>query len=276
MQNSQVIRLSLFTFCALALLLLAPVNSLAQNNGVFTSIQDIGNPKHKGSTKFDLKQQTYTLTGSGVNMWGNRDEVHFVAVKISGDFILTTFCRFESKGVNLHRKMGLMIRENSDPGSRYADVAIHGDGLTSLQYRMKENELTAEVKAAMASPDVIQLERKGDTVVMRCARNGEPLAETGRISITFKAPVYAGLFVCSHDPEVIEKALFYNFRIDVPAGEALDGYQHPSASRLEILDVNTAMRKVIYSTQGHIEAPNWSADGKFLIYNSGGLLYKFP
>jgi Tol biopolymer transport system component len=34
-------------------------------------------------------------------------------------------------------------------------------------------------------------------------------------------------------------------------------------------------RKVIYSTNGHIEAPNWSRDGKFLIYNSGGKLYKF-
>jgi Tol biopolymer transport system component len=33
---------------------------------------------------------------------------------------------------------------------------------------------------------------------------------------------------------------------------------------------------VIYTTKEHIEAPNWSVDGKFLIYNSGGLLYKFP
>ena len=249
--------------------------SFAQKKGALSSFTDIGNPKLKGSTQFDEKVQSYSLSGSGVNMWGSRDEVHFASVKISGDFILTSFCKFEGKGVNPHRKMGLMIRENQDPGSRYADGAIHGDGLTSLQYRMKENDLTEEVKAAITSPEVIQLERKGDTVVMRCAKHGDPLVETGRISIVFKSPVYVGLFVCSHDPEVIEKGLFYNFRIDVPAGAALDGYQHPSASRLEILDVTTGIRKVIFSTQSHIEAPNWSVDGKFLIYNSGGLLYKF-
>ena len=269
-------RYILIIISLLCLSLIDSTDSFAWNNGAITFVNDIGNPKLKGSTLFDEKVQAYSLTGSGINMWGSRDEVHFASVKISGDFILTTFCQFEGKGVNPHRKMGLMIRENLDPGSRYADAAIHGDGLTSLQYRMKENDLTGEVKAAMSAPEIIQLERKGDTVVMRSAKHGEPLIETGRISIIFKAPVYVGLFVCSHDPEVIEKGLFYNFRIDVPAGMALDGYQHPSASRLEILNVISGIRKVIFSTQDHIEAPNWSADGKFLIYNSGGLLYKFP
>jgi len=75
---------------------------------------------------------------------------------------------------------------------------------------------------------------------------------------------------------VIETVKFHNFRIDVPAADNVDGYQTPSASRLELMDVETGIRKVIYTTKGHIEAPNWSADGKFLIYNSGGLLYKFP
>jgi Tol biopolymer transport system component len=44
---------------------------------------------------------------------------------------------------------------------------------------------------------------------------------------------------------------------------------------LEILNVETGFREVIYETETHIEAPNWSRDGKFLIYNSAGKLYKF-
>ena len=172
--------------------------------------------------------------------------------------------------------MGLMIRENLNPGSRYADAAVHGDGLTSLQYRLAENDITSEIKAVLTAPEVIQLERKGDTIIMRSAKAGDPLTETGRLLIAFSAPVYAGLFVCSHDTAVIETAKFHNFRIDVPAAENVDGYQQLSASRLELMDVATGIRKVIYSTKGHIEAPNWSKDGKFLIYNSGGLLYKFP
>ncbi len=249
---------------------------LAQKVGAFSFVSDIGNPKLKGATRFDGSTQTYSLSGSGLNMWAKSDEFHMAATKIDGDFIITTFCHFEGKGANPHRKIGLIIRESTDPGSRYADAAIHGDGLTSLQYRIKENELTLEQKAPLSSPDVIQLERTGDTIVMRCAKSGYPFTETGRISINFKTPVYAGLFICSHDPQVIEKGTFWNFRIDVPAGSQVDGYSTPSASRLELLDVRSGMRKVIYTTKGHIEAPNWSRDGKFLIYNSGGLLYKFP
>ena len=271
-----MVRLFPVSICISMILLLNITYLHGQKGGGFLSVTEIGNPKIKGSTYFDEVNQTYTLIGSGLNMWANRDEFHFASVKLSGDFILTTFCHFVGEGANAHRKMGLMVRENCDPGSRYADAAIHGDGLTSLQCRIKENDLTGEVKATLVAPDVIQLERKGDTLVMRAAKTGNPLIETGRLLISFKSPVYAGLFVCAHDTGVIEKAVFSNFRIDVPAATGVDGYQHPSASRLEIMDVETGIRKVIFATKGHIEAPNWSRDGKFLIYNSEGLLYKFP
>ena len=47
-------------------------------------------------------------------------------------------------------------------------------------------------------------------------------------------------------------------------------------SRLEIMDVASAKRRVIFRVEEHIEAPNWSRDGAFLIYNSGGRLYRIP
>jgi TolB protein len=262
------------SFFFMILIIICP-NSFAQKGGIFTNVSDVGNVKLKGSTNYYTPRQEYILTGSGLNMWAKADEFHFASVKMTGDFILTSFCRFEGKGVVLHRKMGLIIRESLIPGSRYADAAIHGDGLTSLQFRPMDNQETQEIKAELKAPDVIQLERKGDTIIMRCAKVGESLTETGRLIMSFNSPVYAGLFVCSHDTAVIEKAIFHNFRIDVPAGEKVDGYKQPSASRLELMNVETGERKVIFATKGHIEAPNWSKDGKFLIYNSGGLLYKF-
>ena len=271
-----MVRLLTITTCFIMMMLMNSAETFSQPHGVFGNVTDIGKSGLKGSTKFDDSHQIYTLTGSGLNIWANTDQFHLASVKLEGDFILTTFCSFEGKGANPHRKMGLMIRENLNPGSTYVDAAVHGDGLTSLQYRTKENDITNEVKAVLTAPDVIQLERKGDTIIMRCAKSGDPLTETGRMSMTFKEPVYAGLFVCSHDTTVIETAKFHNFRIDVPAADNVDGYQQPSASRLELMDIETGIRKVIYTTTGHIEAPNWSHDGKFLIYNSGGLLYKFP
>lgn len=45
-------------------------------------------------------------------------------------------------------------------------------------------------------------------------------------------------------------------------------------SSLELININSLERQVIYKTNDHIEAPNWSRDGSFLIYNSKGSLYK--
>jgi TolB protein len=47
-------------------------------------------------------------------------------------------------------------------------------------------------------------------------------------------------------------------------------------SRLEIYDVITKERTLVRQFDHRIEAPNWMPDGKFLVYNSGGLIYKIP
>jgi len=47
-------------------------------------------------------------------------------------------------------------------------------------------------------------------------------------------------------------------------------------SVLEVLDTRTGGRRVVREFDGTIEAPNWSRDGKWLIYNSGGLIYRIP
>jgi TolB protein len=45
-------------------------------------------------------------------------------------------------------------------------------------------------------------------------------------------------------------------------------------SILEILDIATKGRRIVYRTAGRIEAPNWSPDGRRLFYNGGGRIYR--
>jgi len=46
-------------------------------------------------------------------------------------------------------------------------------------------------------------------------------------------------------------------------------------SRLEILTVATGQREVVHSARAHFEAPNWSRDGRSLLFNQGGRIYVF-
>ncbi len=53
------------------------------------------------------------------------------------------------------------------------------------------------------------------------------------------------------------------------------GVEIESTSSLEILDIATGSRRVVYRTATHLEAPNWTRYGHALIYNSHGRLYRF-
>ena len=46
-------------------------------------------------------------------------------------------------------------------------------------------------------------------------------------------------------------------------------------SMLEVIDVETARRTVLYGTAEYIGLPSWTPDGKSLIYNKDGRLYSF-
>jgi hypothetical protein len=64
-----------------------------------------------------------------------RDAFHFAWKKASGDLALAADVAFLGAGKDPHRKACLMIRQSLDADSAYVDVALHGDGLTSLQFR---------------------------------------------------------------------------------------------------------------------------------------------
>ena len=97
-------------------------------------------------------------------MWAQRDEFHFVWKRMTGDFILQTRVELIGKGVDPHRKAGLIIRAGQDADAPYADGVIHGDGLTSLQFRRTKGAITEERRPEIKGADVLQLERRGNTV----------------------------------------------------------------------------------------------------------------
>lgn len=259
----------------LIFLLLTTISVQAQQMFQKYSGQDIGNPKLKGSFQFNEKLQQFTISGAGYNMWFERDELYMVSQEIEGDFILSANLKFLGEGVDVHRKIGLIIRNSNKENAIYMDGAVHGDGLTSLQYREKAGGETLEKPSEIIAPEFVQVERKGDEFIFRISKGSLRLQVVEKVTLEMGSSVLAGMFISSHNVDVIEKARLWNVRMEKPAAESIDGYQTPSPSRLEILDIETGNRKVVYETETHIEAPNWSRNGEYLIYNSTGKLYKF-
>jgi hypothetical protein len=182
----------------------------ADKLGLFESHGDIGETPRKGD--IELTGREYRITGGGANIWAATDAFHYVWKKVSGDMVLTADVHFIGSGAVAHRKAALMIRRSLDADSAYADVALHGDGLTSLQFRPSAGALTQEIKqeakSDLSGPVRLRIELRGGSFTMFVGRPGDPLTSTGPATVILSDPVYVDLAVCSHDANVLETAVF--------------------------------------------------------------------
>jgi TolB protein len=246
--------------------------------GIFDAQADVGNVRRAGSVHYDDARQSYAIAGSGRNMWADHDDFHFVWKRLTGNFIVSTRARFIGKGVEAHRKLGWTIRPSLDAASPHVTAALHGNGLASLQFRRTLGATTEEVKSRDSLPDadaIIQLERRDGVYVMSVARFGDTLATQELTGVSLPDTVYVGLFVCAHNDTVTERARFSNVRITVPAREGFVAYRDYLGSNLEILDIATGNATIVHRYRGSFQAPNWTKNGKALIYAQEGRLYRF-
>jgi Tol biopolymer transport system component len=244
----------------------------ATDAGLFETHRDIGECPKAGASTFDAARGEYRITGGGANIWFATDAFQFLAKPVEGDFTLTADVRFEGAGAVAHRKAVLMARQTLDANAAYADVALHGDGLTSLQYRPSAGENTLEARADIKSPSRIRLERHGSVFTAYAGAGDGKLRPVAVAVVQLGEPVYVGLGVSSHDAQVLETAVFSHVALDLPKPGANVKYR----SYISIFDVSKKSASVVHSADTIWEAPNWSADGKFLLANSGGALYQIP
>jgi len=243
--------------------------------GIFDTATDVGDPALKGMSTYNSETGEYSLTGAGENIWSIADEFHFLALRVEGDFIMRARVRFTGEGVNPHRKMGIMLRDSLTGAAAHVSAVVHGDGLASLQYRPEEGGETEEIKSGLTGPGIIQLERKGDTFIFSCAIEGDPFTSVEVSGLPLKEKAHLGLFICSHEADVKETAIFDNVRLVIPAPGDFVPYQDYTGSHIEVLDIESGKREIIHSSPLSLQAPNWSPDGKRLLFNSEGLLYYF-
>jgi TolB protein len=252
------------------------LSSYAQTNalGAFENHSDVGTVLHAGSAQYDAIKKAYTISGSGENMWMGADAFQFVWKKMSGDVTLTADISFLTTTGNEHKKAALILRQSLAADSVYADVALHASGLTSLQFRDEKGALTREVQSNLSAPKRLRIVRRGDYVYMSLsAEGGEPTPAGGWLRIPLQGEFYVGLGVCSHDKDVVEKAVFSNVELAQPSVAASKPTLY---STLETVDIDSDDRRVSYLAPGRFEAPNWTRDGKAFLFNREGRIERLP
>jgi TolB protein len=190
------------------------IHSKAQNAvGIFENHTDIGPVLNKGNAIFDNASKVYTLMGSGENIWFKKDELHFAYKKIKGDFMLTTQPNLVGKGTDPHRKSGWMARTSTDTSAAMVCLTVHGDGLTAFQFRKKNGMNIEEIKIPIMGADILQLERRGRSYFISVSKLSTPFWTVEVPDFDFPEDLLVGLFVCSHNKNVVEQSSFSNTRI---------------------------------------------------------------
>jgi TolB protein len=205
-------------------------------------------------------------------MWAAKDAFHYAWKRVSGDVSLSARMFFPAQGKEPHRKACLVFRQDLDADSAYVDVALHGDGLTSLQFRHSKGDLTHEVQIRDSNPQGLLIEKKGKYVRLYVDSHKGWQFTGAAVRIDLREPFYAGIGVCSHNADVTETAVFSGVKLN--PGPLPSSEQPIVVSTLETMSFPSTDRRVVFTTNKRIEAPNWLPDGRTLIYNSEGRIHK--
>jgi hypothetical protein len=235
--------------------------------GLFSNHTDVGTVLHAGSVDYNPSTHTYSVGGSGENMWFATDDFQFVWTKMSGDVTLSARLAILDKDGDPHRKAVLMIRQSLDSDAAYADAALHGDGLTSLQFRGAKGDVTHEIESNVPGPQRLRIEKRGDTFTLWVGdESGSYRFAGGSMRVPLEGPFYVGIGVCAHNKNEFRKAAFS----DVEMGKPSETGKPVPWSTLETITVASTDARVAYTAPGHIDSPGWTSDGASVLFHSDG------
>ncbi|MET0263773.1 MAG: cellulase family glycosylhydrolase [Rariglobus sp.] len=189
------------------------------NNHTVWANQDIGAVSAAGS--FSQSGSTFTVQGSGADIWSLADEFHYAYQPVSGDCTLTARVLTHTLP-NSRSLAGVMIRETLAAGSKHAFVSV-SNGWVDMSYRTTTGGASGHVGgvSGISLPYWVRIVRSGNTVkAYRSTDNaGAPASWTqlgATVNLTLTPSVHVGLAVCSHIDGTLSTATFDNVTLSTP------------------------------------------------------------
>jgi regulation of enolase protein 1 (concanavalin A-like superfamily) len=174
------------------------------------STRDIGAVAAAGSAS--ESGGTYTVKGSGDDIWGTADAFRFVYHKLTGDGSIVA--RVASlQAVEAWTKAGVMMRETLDAGSKHVSMIVSGAKGLAAQRRLHTNRESVSASAgAGTAPFWVKVQRVGNTFSGFISSNGSTWKQITSDSILMTSTIYVGLAVTSHHDGALAKATFDGVR----------------------------------------------------------------
>lgn len=180
--------------------------------GVFTTSQDIGAAELPGQITAPAPG-SYLVSGAGRNLWGARDEFHFAFTELIGDAQIGADIDLGAPLGQRYRKALLMFRSNTKPDAAYVDVAVHENGVASLQYRPYDGAPTLDLQSRISKPSHVRLVRRGSYFHAEFDDGAGQHEELGPIAVSLPDNALVGVGVNSADTDHLARVTFRNLEL---------------------------------------------------------------
>ena len=167
---------------------------------------DVGAVGVAGSASYS--SGTFTVKGSGADVWNTADAFNFAYEPLAGDGQL--IARVATvQNVASWTKAGIMIRDTLDPSSAYAFMIVSSAKGTAFQYRTSAGASALSVAGtATTAPYWVKVVRAGNSISGYQSPDGVTWTLVGTATIPMGSTVQIGLAVSSHDNTKTATATF--------------------------------------------------------------------
>jgi len=154
----------------------------------------------------------FTMTASGVDIWGTADQFHFAYKTLTGAGSIVA--KVESvQNTNAWAKAGVMIRETLDAGSKHAFTCVTPANGVAFQGRTDTDTASFSTnQTGLAAPYWVKLERDAaGNFTASASANGttwQSISTAIPQGIPMSSVVYVGLALTSHDAALTCQAKF--------------------------------------------------------------------
>ena len=180
--------------------------------------QDVGAVGVAGSAIYN--NGTFSLVGSGTDIWDDIDQFRFVYQTLSGDGEIKARVVSQTNS-NAWAKAGVMVRESLATGAKEAATVVTPGNGVSFQRRLVTNSgagYSTKVTGYVA-PLWVKIARSGSTITSYYSTNGTTWTLIGTDNITMTT-AYIGLCVSSHANTTTSTGIFDNVTVTSPLKSA--------------------------------------------------------
>jgi aryl-phospho-beta-D-glucosidase BglC (GH1 family) len=153
---------------------------------------------------------TYSVSGSGIDVWSAADSFHFAFRAVSGDCTLiaqVASLQNSNNNVDQWAKAGVMIRESLNQDAANAFISISAQNGSLFSWRPAAGMASQSTGSSGAVPYWVKLVRSGNTLT-GYAGPGATWTQVGSQTIPMASNVFAGFAVTAHNNIELDTATF--------------------------------------------------------------------